>query len=71
MKRFYDIPTAVFYWDCDEKRYVNGVAYRDEIICLCCGGIIEIPELIELAAEDKIYAPILHCKNWKEILIDN
>lgn len=41
---WYDIPTMVIYRD-DEKEECVGIAYHDEVICLCCGGIAELEEI--------------------------
>ena len=61
MKLFYNIPTQVMFWDSDE--YVAGIAYRDEIICGCCGGIFEIETVVEIAQEeDKV--PMYEFDSW-------
>lgn len=52
MKTFYDTPTQVNFWDLNGDRYVGGIAYRDEIICGCCGAIFEIAEIYEEARAD-------------------
>lgn len=31
--------------------YIGGIAYHDEVICGCCGGIMKIEELYALGAE--------------------
>lgn len=43
---YFEIPTQVKFWD---GRYIGGIAYRDEIICGCCGGIFGISDIYELA----------------------
>lgn len=46
MKRFYDEPKQVVFSDPDNAgKWQVGIAYRDEIICACCGGIFEIEEI--------------------------
>jgi hypothetical protein len=60
MKTFFDVPTQVFWKNPDfgetdsiydsETEYFVGIAYKDEIICACCGAIIhvdEVPEILE------------------------
>ena len=61
MKRdYYEVPTQVFwknpnFGDTDsiydsETEYFVGIAYKDEIICACCGAVIhvdEVPEILE------------------------
>lgn len=44
MKRQYEKPTQVRWLDDLEGIWVGGIAYRDEIICGCCGGILELSE---------------------------
>lgn len=51
MKDFYEVPTMVSFLDPNyldvEELQLAGIAYRDEIICGCCGGIFKIEELKE------------------------
>ena len=44
MKRQYEKPTQVRWFDDVDGIWVGGIAYRDEIICGCCGGILELSE---------------------------
>ena len=52
-KKYFDRPQQVKFWDSTQQEYFFGIAYRDEIICSCCGGIFEIREVIEGAKEDE------------------
>ena len=51
MKKYFEIPTQVKFWQDTETMHENnadyfaGITYHDEIICGCCGGIIEINEV--------------------------
>ena len=47
MVRF-PIPVQVKFFCPDEAgvRFENGIAYGDEIICGCCGGIFKIDDVI-------------------------
>lgn len=47
MKKFFEAPTQVAFWDVDGDHYVGGIAYHDEIICGCCGGVVSIDEIYE------------------------
>ena len=47
MTTYFEKPTQVKFWDVETERYICGIAYRDEIICGECGGIISIDELYE------------------------
>ena len=57
---WYDTPTQVAWFD--EGSYAVGIAYRDEIICACCGGVVSIEDVIEDTPEGVI--PIVEYKNW-------
>lgn len=48
MKNF-DMPTMVRFVD-EEKNEYNGIAYNQEIICLCCGSVIPLEE-VEILVE--------------------
>lgn len=55
MKTFYDIPTQVKYREKGSNYWdVYGIAYRDELICACCGGITELEELAKAEAAGEI-----------------
>lgn len=48
MKNYYDEPTMVtFNYDDggEELTRLSGIAYKDFIICSCCGGIFSIEDL--------------------------
>ena len=47
MKTYYERPTQVRWFEIEEKRWFGGIAYRDEIICGCCGSILELNEFEE------------------------
>lgn len=47
MKRQYDRPTQVRWFDSESNRWIGGIAYRDEVICGCCGSIFELNEFEE------------------------
>lgn len=65
MKTFYDAPTQVYFVD-EDGVWRGGIAYRDEIICGCCGGIYEIDEVIEFAPE-YVQQPIHKYENWVDL----
>ena len=50
MKQYFEIPTQVLFKQDEETMRENGVkwfagiAYHDEIICGCCGSIVEVSE---------------------------
>ena len=56
-------PTQVMYFDYreeDEPRALTGIAFRQEIICGCCGGVIYIDKLVEAgkkAGQKKVIFP--------------
>ena len=55
MKNF-DRPTQVKFADPDNVgEFCYGIAYNDEIICACCGGVFPI---------DEIDGPIIEYADW-------
>ena len=45
MKQYFETPTQVlFKQDANGAEWFAGIAYHDEIICGCCGGIVEVSE---------------------------
>ena len=46
-KLCFEVPTQVAFWE--DNHYIGGIAYGTEIICSCCGGVVEIAEVYEFA----------------------
>lgn len=48
MKLFYDVPTQVKFLNINEEdnSWLGGIAYGEIIICMCCGGVINIEEYL-------------------------
>lgn len=65
MKTYFEHPTQVAFWDGENNHYVGGIAYHDEIICGCCGGVMEIEEVIEFTPEG--VAPIVEYAIWVNV----
>ena len=59
---YFEVPTQVKFWD---GRYIGGIAYRDEIICGCCGGIFRISDIYEVAPDTLDNDPIVVVNGWK------
>ena len=57
---FFDVPTQVAFWE--DGMYHAGIAYGEEIICACCGGVQEIKEIYEFAPSN--VEPIVVYKSW-------
>lgn len=53
-KMYFETPTQVVWCDSDNVWHA-GIAYHDEIICACCGGVESIEEIYEFAPEDVKY----------------
>ena len=45
MRLFFEKPTQVRFMDYDGTINI-GIAYKNEIICACCGGVYEIEDLL-------------------------
>lgn len=63
---YFGVPTQVKFWDYEGGHYLGGIAYRDEIICGCCGGIFEISEIYQFAPDTLDSDPIIIYK-WIDI----
>ena len=59
----FEKPTQVAFWDVDGNHYIGGIAYGSEIICGCCGGVIDIVEVYEFAP--KGVTPIIVYDDWE------
>ena len=57
---WYDIPTQVAWFD--GGSYAAGIAYHDEIICACCGGVMAIDEIVEDTPDGVV--PIVEYNYW-------
>ena len=67
-KTYFDKPTQVVFADPDNPgEWLSGIAYRDEIICGCCGGVFSIDEVIEMAREDGVNCAIHEYREWNDI----
>ena len=55
MPYYFEYPTQVKFLDDagDKLQYRGGIAYGDTIICGCCGGRVEIAELLECFSEQE------------------
>ena len=62
---YFEVPTQVKFWDVDGDHYVGGIAYRNDVICGCCGGIFDISEIYEVAPDTLEGDPIVVVKGWK------
>lgn len=61
---YFEAPTQVKFWD---GRYIGGIAYRDEIICGCCGGIFKIGDVYEVAPDTLEEDPIVVYNSWVDL----
>ena len=67
---YFEVPTLVKFWDVDGDHYVGGIAYRDEIICGCCGGVFDISEIYESAPDTLEEDPIVIPDRWVDFSHD-
>ena len=63
---YFAAPTQVKFWDVDGNHYIGGIAYRDEIICGCCGGTFRISDIYEVAPDTLEEDPIV-VYDWVDI----
>ena len=67
-KTYFNNPAQVVFADPDNPgEWLVGIAYRDQIICACCGGIFDINEVIELAHKDGVKCAIHEYYQWNDI----
>ena len=63
-------PAQVMYFDYreeDEPRVLTGIAFRQEIICGCCGGVIDIDKLVEAGKREGHNKVIFPYNTWEDI----
>ena len=63
-------PTQVMYFDYreeDEPRLLTGIAFRQKIICGCCGGVIYINKLVEAGEREGHKKVIFPYNDWCDI----
>lgn len=66
--QYFDKPTQVVFADPDnEGEWIVGIAYKDEIICGCCGGVFDISDVVDMAAEAGVKHPIYAYTDWMDI----
>lgn len=69
----FDFPTQVAFWDVEGNHYCSGIAWREQIICACCGDVVEIAEVYEFTPEN--VRPIIVYEDWEAfddfIIADN
>ena len=64
---YFSVPTQVKFRDALIEDYIGGIAYRDEIICGCCGSVFKISEIYEVAPNGLDNDPIIVVHGWKGI----
>ena len=65
--KWFDEPTQVIFADPTDNVFRNGIAYRDEIICGCCGSVFPIAT-IKVAAENReINNAISPYSSWSDL----
>lgn len=69
MKTYYDFPTQVIFYDGGDESpiFCAGIAYKDEVICACCGGVMKISDVIADADEDGIKTAIYDYPDWYDV----
>lgn len=56
IKRTYEFPTQVMFYDYYENKFTWGIAYGEIIICACCGYTFKIDEVITEAYDHGYFA---------------
>ena len=63
---YFEEATQVVYWESVGEQWFAGIAYKDFVICGCCGSVIEIKEIYD-CAPGHIENPIQRFSNWVDI----
>jgi hypothetical protein len=67
-KTYFDRPAQVVFADPDNPgEWLVGIAYQDEVICACCGGVFRIDEVIEMTHENGVNCAIYVYPEWVDI----
>lgn len=66
----YEVPTQVMFYDFNESKWGSGIAYKDEVICGCCGSIFSLEEIHAEAKADGLESGIYAYSNWVDISVE-
>lgn len=75
-KTYYERPTQVMFYEAEPNTWSWGIAYKEDIICACCGCVLHITEIIDdfvdYAEENgaKLSKPIYEYNGWYDIAED-
>lgn len=64
----FERPTQLIFYDADADQYSQGIGFNDSVICLCCGSVFEVNEIIADAAQCG-YTPFYKFKQWESQLV--
>ena len=68
---YFDRPQQVVFADPDNPgEWIVGIAYKDEIICACCGGIFNIDDVKEQAEADGVRNAIYPYADWIDVVAE-
>ena len=69
--RYFDLPTQVKFFDPYDVYWRYGIAYKDEIICACCGAIVEINDVYKFKPKG-LDNPIVPygLENWVDVSLE-
>ena len=65
---YFELPKQVAFYDAENESWIGGIAFKDSLICLCCGAVVNINDFLEEMAEDysEIKNPIIPME-WVDI----
>ena len=71
MEKYFDCPKQVMFADPDNVGgWIVGIAYKDEIICACCGGVFNIDDVIEQATAHGVKQAIYPYEDWIDVAVE-
>ena len=68
MEKYFETPRQVVFVEPnkEELQFCMGIAYKDEVICACCGGVFEISEILEAGVEYDLIQSIWIYEEWMD-----
>ena len=71
MSMYFNRPKQVMFADPDNAgEWLAGIAYKDEIICACCGSIFNIDDVVEQATIEGIKQAIYPYEKWVDLVYE-
>ena len=67
VKAEFSSPTQVLFYDSNDEGYHTGIAYNKEVICLGCGAVFEVKEIIVTACTNGKIPFFENSDEWRSL----